>query len=304
MHEGTTGDLTSSGHHPGSSFPGSTSPGVRRSALILALAACLLLVVAVGARGSPSGALALSAAPAAWQTACYILVGIVIGVTIAGLPVALMARRRSGSAAVRRPWWQQLASLLLPVALLAAVLLWWSKHPLSPLGGTSGSPEKPLHSTPLPPPAPPQSASPILLLVAVLIGILAAVLVALVVVMRARARRGIPVQLPDEAPRAVAAVDAAIEVLGSERDPRRAVIAAYATMERLLGAAGSPRRAADSPTEHLERSLVLLGAGRSAARRLTELFERARFSAQVIDEAVRQAALEALAAVRRDLEPA
>ena len=63
-------------------------------------------------------------------------------------------------------------------------------------------------------------------------------------------------------------------------------------------------RLADAPTEHLERSLVLLGAGRSAARRLVELFQRARFSLQEIDEPVRQAALDALAAVRRDLEPA
>jgi hypothetical protein len=99
------------------------------------------------------------------------------------------------------------------------------------------------------------------------------------------------------------AVDAALEALDSDADPRRAVIAAYATMERLLGAAGSPRRAADAPTEHLERSLVLLGSGRSSARRLTELFERARFSVQAIDEQVRRSAVEALSAVRRDLEP-
>ena len=65
-----------------------------RSAAVLGLATLLLLAVAIGTRGSPGGAIPVPAAPAVWQTATYALVGIVIGITIAGLPIALVARRR------------------------------------------------------------------------------------------------------------------------------------------------------------------------------------------------------------------
>ncbi|MGA2283391.1 MAG: DUF4129 domain-containing protein [Candidatus Dormibacteria bacterium] len=290
---------------------GSASSRLRRgSVVILALAACLLLAVAVGARGSPGGALPLPATPTAWQAACYFLVGSIVGVGLAGLPIAVGIQRRRAAAGAygAASWWQRLAAVALPIVLLVAIVAWWNTHPLhfgagSPVTGpgTRLTPS----TTALPPVAPAPPASPALILVAVLTGIVVAILVTLVLVMRSRRRPGVPpAVLPVDTPDAVAAVDSAIDALGAEVDPRRAVIAAYATMERLLGASGSPRRAADAPTEHLERSLVLLGAGRSAARRLTDLFERARFSAQVIDEPVRRAAFEALAAVRQDLEPA
>jgi hypothetical protein len=146
---------------------------------------------------------------------------------------------------------------------------------------------------------------PVALWIGVLVGtVVVTATVALLLVVRARSGTVPAVEgVNAERPAPVAAVDAAVDALEAEPDPRRAVIAAYAAMERLLTYAGSPRREADAPGEHLARSLVLLGASRGAARRLTDLFERARFSIHVIDEPVRQAAFEALAAVRRDLAP-
>jgi MFS family permease len=107
---------------------------------------------------------------------------------------------------------------------------------------------------------------------------------------------------PAPAPVLAAAVGAALDDLESERDPRRAVILAYARMERALGEAGVERRPAEAPLEYLRRALGhVLAAGPSAVR-LTRLFERARFSPHPIGEPLRQEALDALTDVRAELE--
>ena len=300
------------GSWPGRDW-GSGSAGRARAgwryAAILGLATLLLLAVAVGTRGSPGGAIPVPAAPAVWQTATYALVGVMIGVALGGLPMALVVRRRAGSQRPRLSFWQRMVATLSPIVLLAAIAAWWIRHPVTAGAGppsTASHHPGPASSAVLPQVTPPSQAAPTtVLLVALLIGVTLALVVTLVLLLRSRPPAAVPVDLPPGAEAvAIAAVDAALDALGTEVDPRRAVIAAYAAMERLLGAAGSPRRPADAPTEHLERSLVLLGAGRSAARRLVELFQRARFSLQEIDEPVRQAAFEALAAVRRDFGPA
>ena len=46
-----------------------------------------------------------------------------------------------------------------------------------------------------------------------------------------------------------------IDDLRAEADPRRAVIAAYARMERALAAAGLPRSPAEAPDEYLRAHL-------------------------------------------------
>jgi Domain of unknown function (DUF4129) len=97
-------------------------------------------------------------------------------------------------------------------------------------------------------------------------------------------------------------LDETLEDLRAERDPRRAVIAAYARMERVLAAHGVPRRRSEAPHEYLERVLTELTGGGRAARRLTTLFERARFSPHAIDEGLRAEALDALTALRIELE--
>jgi Domain of unknown function (DUF4129) len=101
-----------------------------------------------------------------------------------------------------------------------------------------------------------------------------------------------------------ALVERSIAELRAERDPRRAVIAAYAGMEQTLAASGLPRDPAEAPLEYLARALVDLRVEERSARRLTELFQRARFSPHEIGAASKRDAIEALAAVRDQLRAA
>jgi hypothetical protein len=100
----------------------------------------------------------------------------------------------------------------------------------------------------------------------------------------------------------VLAIETTIDDLRSERDPRRAVIAAYAVMERTLTAHGLARRRAETPMEYLGRILLDLNVRESAVRTLTELFEYAKFSRHEIDTVMKEQAIAALLAVRDDLQ--
>jgi hypothetical protein len=99
-------------------------------------------------------------------------------------------------------------------------------------------------------------------------------------------------------------LDLALDDLRAERDPRRAIIAAYARMERLLGAHGLPRRPAEAPFEYLGRVLVELDTSPTPAFELTTLFERAKFSRHDIGPELKDEAIDALASVRDDLRAA
>ncbi len=95
-----------------------------------------------------------------------------------------------------------------------------------------------------------------------------------------------------------------IAELRAERDPRRAVIRAYSGMERTLGARGLPRHAYEAPFEYLERILTGVQASAHSVGRLTSLFERARFSEHTIDTQMKDEAIDALVALRGELEAA
>jgi len=98
------------------------------------------------------------------------------------------------------------------------------------------------------------------------------------------------------------ALGSTIDDLRAERDARRAVIAAYANMERILASHGFARGRSELPYEYLARVLQLLQVRESAVRSLTELFEYAKFSRHQIDNAMKDRAIESLAAVREDLQ--
>ncbi|HEY3050798.1 MAG TPA: DUF4129 domain-containing protein [Gaiellaceae bacterium] len=87
-----------------------------------------------------------------------------------------------------------------------------------------------------------------------------------------------------------------------ERDPRKAVIGAYAKMERTLAARGFPRRESEAPLEYLGRILGIVGGSGHSARRLTRLFERARFSPHEIDQKMKEDAIDSLIGLRAELE--
>ena len=98
-----------------------------------------------------------------------------------------------------------------------------------------------------------------------------------------------------------AAVDESLDDLRAEPDPRRAVIAAYARLERVLAAHRLPRRPAEAPLEYLARMLDDLSVSPNAARRLTGLFERAKFSQHAVGAEMKEDAISALETVRDDL---
>jgi hypothetical protein len=90
--------------------------------------------------------------------------------------------------------------------------------------------------------------------------------------------------------------------LYGEKDPRRAIIAAYARVERIFATYGFPRDPSEAPVEYLDRVLVELRASGAALRRLTGLFEWAKFSAHDVDPAMRDEAIGALVEVRNELQ--
>lgn len=92
------------------------------------------------------------------------------------------------------------------------------------------------------------------------------------------------------------------EIGDLSREPREAIIACYAAMEReLTRVPGAVPQACDTPTEVLARA-VASGALRSdSATELVELFEEARFSPHVMSEHHRDAAVQVLNRVLTEL---
>ena len=136
----------------------------------------------------------------------------------------------------------------------------------------------------------------------------AALVVAAVVaayVVRRRRRRSVASSPHELVTELRSMLDLALDDLRAEQDPRRAVIAAYARMERALGAFGYARRAFEAPFEYLARVGPTLAESVPAARtlvfELTHLFERAKFSPHEIDAAMKDEAIETLTKLRDEL---
>jgi hypothetical protein len=122
-----------------------------------------------------------------------------------------------------------------------------------------------------------------------------------------RKRKGMALTLPD-APSVeedmIASINDSIDDLEAEPDARRAVIAAYARMEGVFAHHGMRRIASETSVEYLRRLLHGLTNRADAVTRLTGLFEHAKFSRHEIDGTMKQAAIDALRAIRDDLRPA
>jgi hypothetical protein len=93
-----------------------------------------------------------------------------------------------------------------------------------------------------------------------------------------------------------------LDDLRAERDPRRAVIATYARLERTFAAHDVPREPSETSREYVDRALDRLGVSTFAVRRLTQLYERAKFSSHEIDATMKDEAIEALAGLRAELD--
>jgi uncharacterized protein YjeT (DUF2065 family) len=98
------------------------------------------------------------------------------------------------------------------------------------------------------------------------------------------------------------AVRASIAALESERDPRTAILRAYARMEQAFRHVEIVRAGDETASEFLARTTRRLPVSAGAAAALTERFEEVRFSTHVITEADREQALVSLHRVEQQLE--
>ena len=269
----------------------------RRGVLAAALAIVLLGLVAVGSLRGPLGSgRGRPHYPADLVDSLILL--LVLAMLAAGV-LAVMAfwadRRMIG----RRPRAGGTFTLLVP---MAAVVLLWLFRDLFGLGEGRDDPpvttlpdQSTLDSTV---PSPEPGVVPL-----VVAGLALAAMVGLVVaqLLADRRRRG-PPRSPAE--RLVELLDDTLEDLERDPDPRRAVIAAWARMERGLAAVGLPRHPAEAPFEYAGRVLESALARPGSVHRLTGLFERAKFSRHAVGEEDRHEAIAALRAVRREVAEA
>ena len=137
----------------------------------------------------------------------------------------------------------------------------------------------------------------------VVLALVATALVAWYLSYRARRRRLAAFAEP-LGPALADVLDDTLDDLRAESDPRKAVIAAYARMERALGAFGLPRHPSEAPDEYLARILADLDVSRRSTSRLTALFSWAKFSGHDVAPEMKDEAIAALEAVRAELRAA
>jgi uncharacterized membrane protein len=98
-----------------------------------------------------------------------------------------------------------------------------------------------------------------------------------------------------------AGIDDAIDDLERETDPRKAVIAAYARMERTFERQGLARRPSETAIEYLRRVLHEITSRSGAVERLTSLFEGAKFSKHEVTVDMKTDAIASLREIRESI---
>jgi Domain of unknown function (DUF4129) len=233
----------------------------------------------------------------------YYLVGVLEIVGLIGLiflNVATRKRQEDEPGAASGTWWQRALALLLLLGLASLVVPPLShladRPPVARPGSGGVAPDAG------PPPAIERVGSSALgIFFTLLLGLLVVGLVAALFFFFARGQEEPPSRRERSQDDLAKEVRAGIVDLASIRDPRRAVIACYARMQRLLPSAGITSRPADTPFELLARILEQRDVARSSVTTLTESFERAKFSSHSIGESTRAEALGALRNIRDQL---
>jgi hypothetical protein len=278
-----------------------------RRVAIAALVVPALALVAIAARsyqpfgGEPGGERASS------TTFLDSMFTIVLVLVVLAVLIVVYARIRLMPRSERRGGGTAYSSLLVFLLLMGFVivagrgLLEYERRPSSTQGSEAGFPQPLPPGQPVPEPEEIRSPQVVWPLAVGIAAVIAAAIVTAVILDRRRSR---PDALTPEQLQALrAALDEAIEDLRRDPDPRRAVVAAYARMEKALSAYGLPRRPAEAPYEYLRRIGRELEAEEPVAA-LTELFEVAKFSEHAVDERMRGRAIDALTAVRREVRAA
>ncbi len=253
-------------------------------------------VAPLGGRGTPVGA-------PPWSLV-LVAVGAIIslaGLLATGLPI--LRRRRKQERTFRIPWFARVLALVIAMSLGAALIV----------AAIEGSRTREARSRGAPPPGAHRSlrlghsssfVAPGWLVPVVLAVVMGGSGAILLTVRLRRTADDSPAQPGLAQATAVQnAVEASLEDLRNEPDPRRAVIAAYRRMEATLGAAGLPRQAWEAPREYSGRAHTLLELSSRPLETLTALYERARFGVGEVGEPLRERAIAALRALREELQP-
>ena len=276
-----------------------------RTAALAGSLVALLVVVSVAARSGdhgramPGGSLASAAGhhAAVWV---LLVVGPIAGVL--GLGVFLysqVVRRRDPELVHLRR--KARRRLLVFVAIAIALEIYYLRTGHNPLSFLHI--RNPFANVSPPPPAKghPHAAAPGNGFATVdwaIAGVTWLLIVAAVIVVYRRMRRteeledgAAPPELEDDLP------DTRLARLRAEKDPRRAVIGAYALMDGLMADRALGRRRSEAPVEYLGR-MTLAGYGRiTALGRLTRLYARARFSTHPVDTGMQAEAVDAVEAI-------
>jgi len=195
------------------------------------------------------------------------------------------------------PWWAKAAGVLLALAALVtpfAVLLTRKPRQLGPRPPVAGPPKVSLGH------AATSSGSNVWPLI---IGMVIAIAVVVALTLPARRKRSARAQPKDLTRLAalLASLAAGSEALSAGGEPRAAIIACYAAMERGFAAAGSAPAVADTPAEVLARATRAGLIRPGPAQTLTGLFRRARYSTHPMTSADSRVAADALTQMRSDL---
>ncbi|MFG1933338.1 DUF4129 domain-containing protein [Mycobacterium sp. NPDC048908] len=258
-------------------------------------------------------------------------------VSVGIIGFAIVARLRAGEArrpgpaalplsrgTMGRPTWR--FSLIALAVIIAWLLLVMTLTQLSPGEHADQAPAgtptaadpgipAPTPNPPLPQPDSPDSGGPGVIgyLVPPMVILMVLIVVGTVIVSRRQrhptASWGAAETVPDGAasPGAAESLARAAEVGLAEigdlsREPREAIIACYAAMEReLTHVPGAAPLDCDTPSEVLARAVGRHALNADSATRLVELFEEARFSPHVMNESHRDDAVDALRLVLADL---
>ncbi len=290
-----------------------TAGGAVALLLVVAAAAGVAGGTAGGAGGSgTAGAVSGSLGGPSWAESIVLatITGGGVWLIYSLLPNAFFRRGKRSSD--RRPWWYWpavIGSTLAGAAAFTALMLWLvrGKHPITAPTGAFGVKL-------------PRAAFPRLSGVGagqgggrtswlpIALGALVAVLGIVAYRILRRRQYGSRVlmaapqrDLAEQRRQAVEVIDESLDALEAEPDPRKAVIAAYARMDRWLARAGFGREAWEAPFEHLDRIVVGLGATTAVGSTLAGLFERAKFDYRPCGPEMKQEAISALVQLRDEL---
>jgi Domain of unknown function (DUF4129) len=279
---------------------------IRRVAVIAAL--CAIAAIGLQARAALPATARGVAGGATGQAFADITAAVTGASMVAGLVLLVLIgryrrkRKRNQSAALPMPWWARIVSVLLALAVIVGPIVlivraWNGRRPVRhvltpPLGQPGGA----LSS----------NTSSGWALFAGMAFTAAALIIAALWVRRQRRGHDTADYRPTEPqsegkPSLQDALSAGTAALRDEADPRAAIIACYAAMERGFAAAGSVPAAADTPAEVLARATRAGLVRPEPAQALAGLFRRARYSTQPMTSSDALLATDALTEMRSDL---